>query len=918
MKIIVLFLLSVAIFLPPVSAWAALTKTEVSQLYVAVFGRASEGSGNTYWMNDTSSTDMTTTANIMLATDAAKTYFGSTLNDNLEFVKHIYNNTLGKTYADDPDGINYWVYELDGSKSAGEVIAALIVAAQLTANAGNAQDQFNNKVAVSDYCADSIYSFTDYDTFTAFISSVTHDSTTVTDSKNSIDSSVPANRKPTASAISLSVDSSVPYFEQQLIGSDLDGDTLTYELISSSSGTDYSLAYVNSSTGMLFITHEPSGNTSFSLSYRVTDAQLFSDPATITVQVTYVTDEENDTGREDVDPEEYSGFDLSTYNSDLLGGDSTPTQPTSIDLSSHFPTPGDQGSQSSCVGWATAYALKSYQEKVEMGWSLNTSSHLFSPSFIYNQIVIGNDGGSYINEALDLAVNKGVSTLATMPYSDQDYATQPSAAAFTEASSYKASSWSRVNDTSQIKAALINRKPVVCGIAVYESFYNISGSESVYNTASGQNKGGHAVTIVGYDDNKFGGAFKVINSWSANWGDDGYFWITYSFASQNIMSEAYVLEDAENDSSSDSEDPTEPQPDPSTLPNLTISSWDAVYDPRPRGNGTLTYNVINNGTGTVSSGADINLMLSSNTEITSSDYYVVYEAIPFDLESGESVYRDSSNSLSFTFPDQLESGIYYTALWVDDLGEVAESNENDNISTGSNTITIQNTLPDLSVNSWYAFWDGYGNGTLYYEVSNNGTSVTTSTSWDINLILDPDTTLGNDNEIYLFYENAGDYLYSGEMFYRDSSNPVSFNLYQDFYGDTVPSGDYYMALWVDDLNLEDESNELNNGSYDWGTVTISSYGLGANGLDSETTDLKKKMIDSSRKLSRKAYNGRKLPSKDILLQKVEIRRTFGGGITMKPLGKKIKAGSISSTKKISSKSKLIFPSAGQIPMPNGE
>ncbi len=201
-------------------------------------------------------------------------------------------------------------------------------------------------------------------------------------------------------------------------------------------------------------------------------------------------------------------------------------------------------------------------------------------------------------------------------------------------------------------------------------FNNLSGSNSVYNTADGNNLGGHAVTIVGYDDNKFGGAFKIINSWSANWGDDGYFWLPYSFASQGIMSEAYVLEDAENGSVPEDEEPTEPEPDYSTLPNLTVSSWNASYDPRPRGNGTLTYEVINNGSSTAFSGADINLMLSRNSEITSNDTYIVYEEIPFDLDSGGSVYRDSTNALAFNFPDQLESGIYYMALWVDDLGEI--------------------------------------------------------------------------------------------------------------------------------------------------------------------------------------------------------------------------------------------------------
>src|SRR5689334_11121609 len=55
--------------------------------------------------------------------------------------------------------------------------------------------------------------------------------------------------------------------------------------------------------------------------------------------------------------------------------------PPSVDLSASMPAVGNQGQQQSCVAWSVAYALKSYQEKVETG-----KQDLFSPSFIYNQI----------------------------------------------------------------------------------------------------------------------------------------------------------------------------------------------------------------------------------------------------------------------------------------------------------------------------------------------------------------------------------------------------------------------------------------------------------------------------------------------------------------------------------------------------
>ena len=166
-----------------------LTKTQVSQLYVSIFGRASEGNGNAYWQSEQS--DMTIAADTMLNTEPAKAYFGSTLNDNQKFIEFIYENTLGKTYAQDPDGVYYWVTELAGGKSKGQVVATLINAAIDPQYAGlPAQDQFLNKVAVCNYTADIIATcpdVNDLSAFVAFISGVTDDTATVVAAKAAVD-----------------------------------------------------------------------------------------------------------------------------------------------------------------------------------------------------------------------------------------------------------------------------------------------------------------------------------------------------------------------------------------------------------------------------------------------------------------------------------------------------------------------------------------------------------------------------------------------------------------------------------------------------------------------------------------------------------------------------------------------------------
>lgn len=330
----------------------------------------------------------------------------------------------------------------------------------------------------------------------------------------------------------------------------------------------------------------------------------------------------------------------------------------------------------------------------------------------------------------------------------------------------------------------------------------------------------------------------------------------------------------------------------------------------------MTYEVINNGSGNAPSGADINLVLSKNNTISSSDSYIVYEEIPFDLRPGASVYRDDSNALSFNFPDQIDSGVYYMALWVDDMGEIEESNENDNISLGSSTIKIENSLPDLSVNSWYADWDEYGNGTLTYEIENSGASAINSSDWYINLILDPDQTMGNGNELFLFYEQASFYLNPGATIYRNNLNPAYFNLYVANAGYNIPSGVYHMGLWVDDLNSVDESNELNNGSYSWGVVNISNY----YGAARKFSVGDKQPMSGTVNLG-KAYNGKKLPPKNLVMKKVMISKQNSGEITMQmldddPVKKMESSRSEFQTKQMSSGTGLIFPSSERTPMPN--
>ena len=243
-------------------------------------------------------------------------------------------------------------------------------------------------------------------------------------------------------------------------------------------------------------------------------------------------------------------MDVRAYQSTYILRADPVSLPSSVDISVDLPPPGDQERQPSCVGWAVAYALKSFQERTERGWPLTNNRHIMSPAYVYNQVKLPG-GGAFFVDAFSLLLNEGVSSWASMPYNSRDDRTQPSAAARTEAADYKIADWGSVLRTThaqfvrEVKRHLVAQQPVVIGIPVKPDFYSIGedGNE-IYDDTSGPTFGGHAIVIVGYDDAR--SAFKIINSWGTDWGFGGYGWIDYA-ASDSLIWEAYVTKDARAD-----------------------------------------------------------------------------------------------------------------------------------------------------------------------------------------------------------------------------------------------------------------------------------------------------------------------------------------------------------------------------------
>lgn len=232
--------------------------------------------------------------------------------------------------------------------------------------------------------------------------------------------------------------------------------------------------------------------------------------------------------------------------------------PERLDLSDRglLPPVGKQH-EDSCVGWAAGYYLRTFQQASDIGWSVGSNPRrIFSPSFIYNQINDGIDGGSTLQDAGNLLKNVGAVTLYDFPYRPGDYVTQPSDAVIARADAHKIREW-RILYTKHDSEEYIIRKtkeylntgdlPIVgINIGFKWKYPLIQDDGTSIVTTEQYTVGGHAVAIVGYDDTlrtpEGVGAFKIVNSYGKDWGDDGYTYITYP-ALAHAMRSAFVYTD---------------------------------------------------------------------------------------------------------------------------------------------------------------------------------------------------------------------------------------------------------------------------------------------------------------------------------------------------------------------------------------
>jgi C1A family cysteine protease len=204
--------------------------------------------------------------------------------------------------------------------------------------------------------------------------------------------------------------------------------------------------------------------------------------------------------------------------------------PVRSNMLSLMPPVYDQESLGSCTAQAAAALLQSTE--IERGAKPLVPARLQ----IYwctrdLQGTVAEDSGATLRDTIKSVHKFGYCYEDLVPYKIANFKRPPSRQAMKVAQKKRVISYARVPQLlNALKEQLIRKNPIIFGFSVYESFEgkDVAKTGIVPLPERGESMlGGHAVALIGYDDEK--GGFLVRNSWGKTWGDQGNCWMPYAF-----------------------------------------------------------------------------------------------------------------------------------------------------------------------------------------------------------------------------------------------------------------------------------------------------------------------------------------------------------------------------------------------------
>lgn len=224
--------------------------------------------------------------------------------------------------------------------------------------------------------------------------------------------------------------------------------------------------------------------------------------------------------------------------------------PASVSLQQYAPPRLQQGRQGSCVGWASAYAARTILEAKETGQ--DPQQIAFSPAYLYNQIALQGCQGAYMRDAMEAMQQNGAVPFQQFRYDERSCSREPGGNLIQLGRQFRIKGFTRLTtgannyqpDITGIKQHLAQGAPVVIGMQVGGTFMSRMVSQKVWRPTQRDRSlygfSGHAMCVIGYDDNLEGGAFQIMNSWGPQWGDRGIAWVRYPDF-QGFVKEAYGI-----------------------------------------------------------------------------------------------------------------------------------------------------------------------------------------------------------------------------------------------------------------------------------------------------------------------------------------------------------------------------------------
>jgi len=208
---------------------------------------------------------------------------------------------------------------------------------------------------------------------------------------------------------------------------------------------------------------------------------------------------------------------------------------------SELPQVGDQLTTGSCVGWAAAWGLRHWLCKKETGQEEN-----FSVRFVWMAAkeidpfplnIIFPLSGTRIRDAMKIMQQHGVPEESLYPFSVELPPPGKRIEIIQNAMKYRIGLYYSLSNVDEMRWNLANVGPFVIGVPVHENFSELV--DNVIPEPSGRLVGGHALLVVGYDDDT--STFRVMNSWSLEWGDQGFCKFTYDWVRAHYWNAWAVL-----------------------------------------------------------------------------------------------------------------------------------------------------------------------------------------------------------------------------------------------------------------------------------------------------------------------------------------------------------------------------------------